>query len=51
MTDPQTSGGLLVAVAAPEADRILELIRGAGFASAAVVGRVRAGTAGVTVNA
>ncbi len=51
LTDPQTSGGLLVSVAAAEAARILDLIRGAGFAAAAIVGRVTAGDPGVTVNA
>jgi selenide, water dikinase len=50
LTDPQTSGGLLVACAADEADTILSRIREAGFAQAAVVGRVEeAGTAGITV--
>ena len=43
MTDPQTSGGLLVSVAEADADAALNLIRGAGFDLAAVVGKVQAG--------
>lgn len=49
LTDPQTSGGLLVAVAPDAAPDILELIRQAGFAQAAVVGRVEKGAAGVVI--
>ncbi|WP_298163675.1 selenide, water dikinase SelD [Brevundimonas sp.] len=48
LTDPQTSGGLLVAVAAGAADAVLATIRAAGFDQAAVVGRVVEG-AGVRV--
>lgn len=48
LTDPQTSGGLLVAVAAGAADTVLATIRAAGFDHAAVVGRVVEG-AGVRV--
>jgi len=40
LTDPQTSGGLLIAVAADQADQVLALARGEGFERAAVVGRV-----------
>ena len=40
LTDPQTSGGLLVAVAAGAADAVLATIRAAGFDQAAVVGRI-----------
>ncbi|WP_309627407.1 selenide, water dikinase SelD [Brevundimonas sp.] len=40
LTDPQTSGGLLVAVAAGAAGAVLATIRAAGFDQAAVVGRV-----------
>ena len=43
LTDPQTSGGLLVSCAAGEADKIVRLAHEAGFAGAAVVGRVEAG--------
>ncbi|AQR62806.1 selenide, water dikinase SelD [Brevundimonas sp. LM2] len=48
LTDPQTSGGLLVAVAPEGAEAVLTQIRAAGFDRAAVVGRVTAG-AGVRV--
>lgn len=40
LTDPQTSGGLLVAVAPEAADEALALAHAAGFERAAVVGRV-----------
>ncbi|WGM30048.1 selenide, water dikinase SelD [Brevundimonas sp. NIBR11] len=48
LTDPQTSGGLLVAVSAEAAPAVLAAIRAAGFDRAAVVGRVVEG-AGVRV--
>jgi selenide,water dikinase len=44
LTDPQTSGGLLVAVAPAAAEAVLEAVRTAGFDRAAVVGRVVAGS-------
>ena len=44
LTDPQTSGGLLVSVAAEAAVDILAMIRTAGFDQAAIVGRVVPGT-------
>ncbi len=40
LTDPQTSGGLLIAVAADRADAVLDMVRADGFDRAAVVGRV-----------
>jgi selenide,water dikinase len=49
LTDPQTSGGLLIAVAADQADALLELARAEGFDRAAVVGRVVEGPARVRV--
>ncbi len=49
LCDPQTSGGLLVAVAAEEAEAVLARVRAAGFARAAVVGRTAAGPVGVRV--
>jgi len=49
LTDPQTSGGLLVAVAPEAAERVLELARKRGFANATVVGRLTEGAAGVRV--
>jgi selenide,water dikinase len=38
--DPQTSGGLLIAVAAWEADRLLDALKAKGIESAAIVGEV-----------
>lgn len=43
LTDPQTSGGLLVSCAADAAEGLLALIREAGFPEAAVIGRIEAG--------
>ncbi len=39
LNDPQTSGGLLIAVAEEDADRLVERLEEAGTPSAAVVGR------------
>jgi selenide, water dikinase len=49
LTDPQTSGGLLVACAPESADEVLQLFRSEGFRQAAAIGEVAAGTAGITV--
>ncbi|RLJ65375.1 selenide, water dikinase SelD [Sulfurisoma sediminicola] len=49
VTDPQTSGGLLVACAAEAADAVLAAFRADGFAEAAVIGRLAEGEARVTV--
>lgn len=49
LTDPQTSGGLLVAVAEADAEAALALARDAGFAGARLVGRVVEGPPVVTV--
>lgn len=43
LSDPQTSGGLLVAVGPGQAEAALARVRAAGFALAAPVGRVAAG--------
>ncbi len=43
LRDPQTSGGLLVSVAAPHAETVLAHIRHAGFAQAAIIGALHAG--------
>jgi selenide,water dikinase len=51
LTDPQTSGGLLISVAAGQAEALLELSRAEGFVQAAVVGRVVEGPARVRVGA
>jgi selenide,water dikinase len=43
LSDPQTSGGLLIACAKDAADHAIELFRQAGFAQASVIGRIVAG--------
>lgn len=49
LTDPQTSGGLLISVAADQAEGLQALARDEGFARAAVVGRVVEGPPRVRV--
>ncbi len=49
MTDPQTSGGLLVACAAGQADEVLAVFRRHGHVDARVVGRLADGPAEVRV--
>lgn len=49
LTDPQTSGGLLIAVAPCGVDKLLARVREAGFMQAAVVGALHAGVPRVTV--
>jgi selenide,water dikinase len=49
LTDPQTSGGLLIACAPERADAIAGRIRDAGYASARVIGRAEAGAPGIRV--
>ena len=51
LTDPQTSGGLLIAVAPEGAEVVLALARTRGFDAAAIVGRLSDGPAGITVAA
>ncbi|WP_132252679.1 selenide, water dikinase SelD [Methylobacterium segetis] len=51
LTDPQTSGGLLVSCAPGSAASIRDRIRAAGYPAAAIVGRVEAGPAGLRVEA
>lgn len=51
LTDPQTSGGLLIAVAPEAADHVLTLIRRAGYPLAAAIGSARQGQPGITVRA
>ncbi len=48
LTDPQTSGGLLVACAPDVVSHVLELFRSEGFDGAAVVGELKVGS-GITV--
>jgi selenide,water dikinase len=47
LTDPQTSGGLLIAVAPEAAEAVLGLVRAEGFGHAAVVGRMSDGAPGI----
>jgi selenide,water dikinase len=50
LSDPQTSGGLLVSCAAESADAVLQVFRGEGFAQAAVIGRMEQGPARLRVS-
>jgi selenide,water dikinase len=49
LTDPQTSGGLLVACAPDTVNEVLRQFRAEGFDHAAVIGEFQAGPAGVAV--
>ena len=49
LTDPQTSGGLLVSCAPEAAERVLQVFRQRGFETAAVVGSVAEGPARLVV--
>lgn len=49
LCDPQTSGGLLVAVAPGAAEAILSDMREAGFGDAAIIGRMHQGTPAITI--
>jgi selenide,water dikinase len=49
LSDPQTSGGLLVSCSADSVDEVLRVFRDDGFAQAAVIGRIESGSAGLTV--
>jgi selenide,water dikinase len=49
LCDPQTSGGLLLAVDPAAVEAVLDLLRGRGFGYAAVVGRLREGPAAIEV--
>ena len=49
LTDPQTSGGLLVSCAPDAVDAVLALFREGGFAEAAVIGEMHAGPARIEV--
>jgi selenide,water dikinase len=50
LCDPQTSGGLLVAVAPDEAERVVGAARAAGFAAAGVIGVMEEGVARVCLS-
>ena len=49
LSDPQTSGGLLVACEAENAAQVLEIFRQDGFAEAAIIGSLHAGAPGISV--
>jgi selenide,water dikinase len=49
LADPQTSGGLLVAVSPESVDEVLACFNQAGFAQASVIGTMKSGVAGVWV--
>ncbi|HXQ17274.1 MAG TPA: selenide, water dikinase SelD [Caulobacteraceae bacterium] len=49
LTDPQTSGGLLIAVAPEQADAVLQCAVSRGFLASRIVGRVLDAPAGVAV--
>jgi selenide,water dikinase len=49
LTDPQTSGGLLVACAPEAVEQVLGLFRADGFEQAAVIGEIAAGASRVRV--
>jgi len=49
LTDPQTSGGLLVACAANSAETVLRIFRSEGFERAAIVGEIVDGPSSVEV--
>ena len=51
LCDPQTSGGLLVACAPECVGAVMDCFHADGFTDAAVVGRMRAGQAGLQVDA
>lgn len=51
LTDPQTSGGLLVSCAPGAVDEVLRIFRKEGFDAAAVIGRMEAGEAALSVAA
>ena len=51
LTDPQTSGGLLVSCASEAVDEVLAIFRAEGFAEAAVIGRAEAGAPRLRVDA
>jgi selenide,water dikinase len=50
LSDPQTSGGLLIACAPEAAGRVLSLLRDQDFGTAAVIGNLAVGAAQVSVS-
>ena len=51
LSDPQTSGGLLVSCDAEAVEQVLTIFRDGGFMDAAVIGDMRAGAAHIVVQA
>jgi selenide,water dikinase len=51
LSDPQTSGGLLVSCAAGSVGEVLRIFRSQDFEGAAVIGRVEAGPTGLRIDA
>jgi selenide, water dikinase len=51
LTDPQTSGGLLLAVAPERGETIVRTVRDAGYAAAGIIGRAEEGRAAIRVEA
>ena len=49
LSDPQTSGGLLVACAPEKASEIVETIRAAGYPAAQIIGHAEAGSPGIRI--
>ncbi len=49
LSDPQTSGGLLVSCTASRAEEIAQNIRDSGYPRTAIIGHTAAGTPGITV--
>jgi selenide,water dikinase len=49
LTDPQTSGGLLVACAPEAVGDVLDCFRQEGFQRTAFIGEIEAGSPGVSV--
>jgi selenide,water dikinase len=49
LTDPQTSGGLLVACKAERAEAIRAMIEAAGYSRASIIGTATAGAPGIEV--
>jgi selenide,water dikinase len=49
LCDPQTSGGLLIAVAPDGVEQVQRQLQAAGFESAAVIGEMQQGAAGIEV--
>jgi selenide,water dikinase len=50
LSDPQTSGGLLIACAPEAAQRVLEILRAEDFGAASIIGSLSTGAAQVQVD-